>query len=76
MYETGGHPVDIIPDDAEGIGVHISYIRRDIMEIKDRLGKNYVTRDEFTPVRSIVYGMVGFILLAVVGGIVSFIIKK
>ena len=36
--------------------------------------KKMVTQDEFLPVKMIVYGMVGFILLAILGAIVSFVI--
>lgn len=46
-----------------------------IKEIKEKLDKNYVTQDEFRPVRSIVYGLVGLILTAFAGGIVAMVMR-
>lgn len=40
----------------------------------DNLGARFVTRHEFLPIKSIVYGMVGAIMLAVLGAILSFVI--
>lgn len=53
----------------------ISYIKRDIGEIKDKLENNYVSKDEFTPVRNIVYGLVGILGIATVGAILKLILK-
>jgi hypothetical protein len=39
----------------------------DVAEIKKAMAANYVTKAEFAPVRSIVFGMVAAILLAVLG---------
>lgn len=41
-----------------------------------RLADNYVTKDEFTPVKQVVYSTVGFVLLSVAGAIVALIIKQ
>jgi len=57
------------------LGVHVSYIRRDIKEIKDQITANYVTKNEFQPVRNLVYGMVGLILVAVVGALITLVLK-
>ena len=38
--------------------------------------KNYVTRNEFWPVRTIVYGMVAFILVSVLGAILAFVVRS
>ena len=57
------------------IATKIEYIARDINDIKSKLEKNYVTRDEFAPIKQIVYGMVSVILLAVVGAIVALVLK-
>ena len=51
----------------------------DIKDIKD-LSKTdrtlYVTKDEFAPVKTLVYGMVGLILIAVVGAILALVLKR
>jgi phage/plasmid primase-like uncharacterized protein len=58
------------------IGLDIGYIKRDVVEIKEKLEKNYVTKDEFAPIKSIVYGMVSVILLTVLGAIVALVIVR
>ena len=57
------------------IATKIEYIARDINDIKAKLEDNYVTRDEFAPIKQIVYGMVSVILLAVVGAIVALVLR-
>ena len=39
----------------------ISYIRADIAEMKKALQNNYVTKDQFLPVKRIAYGAITFI---------------
>ncbi len=87
------------------IGVHLSYIRRDIDEIKhtqaahmteikaelhelkgayvtrpefkemrDDLEKK-VSREEFDPVKRVVYGVVSLILVGVVGALIALVIR-
>lgn len=58
------------------IKTDLEYIKRDIGEIKQTLKADYVTREEFSPIRSIVYGMVGLILTAVIGALVALVIKQ
>ena len=54
----------------------IEYIKVDIEDINIKLDSHYVTRAEFDPVRNIVYGMVGVILLAVIGALITLVITK
>jgi ABC-type phosphate transport system permease subunit len=54
----------------------IRYMRQDVNEIKNNVVHGYVTKEEFDPVRRIVYGMVTVILLSFVGAIVALVIKK
>lgn len=51
---------------------NIEHIRKDICEMKE----SFVTRIEFTPVRKIVYGIVGLVLTAVFGALVGLVIIK
>jgi hypothetical protein len=53
----------------------ISYIKSDIKEIKDSVVTGYVTKDQFEPVKRIVYGLVGLILTSVVVAIVTLVLK-
>lgn len=57
----------------------ISYIKKDISEIKDSikdLSDKYVTKEEFAPIKNIVYGMVGLILTAALVAMMKFIFIK
>jgi len=57
------------------IATKIDYIQRDVAEIKEKLEKDYVTRDEFDPVKKIVYGMVGLVLVAVVSALIALVVR-
>jgi hypothetical protein len=55
----------------------IIHIKTDIAEIKtliEKMDSRYITRREFDPVKSIVYGLVAIILIAVVGSLVALVI--
>lgn len=55
-----------------------NFSKNDFREFKEEIEKllsNYVTVQEFRPVKNIIYGMVGFILLAFIGSIATIIIK-
>ena len=53
----------------------MEYIQKDIAEIKTKLDQKYVTKEEFSTVKAIVYGMVGLILTAVIIAVVSIVLK-
>ena len=48
----------------------------DIETIKATLASNYVTRQEFYPVRTIVYGLVGTVLTSVLLGLLALVIVR
>ena len=52
-----------------------STLVRDIEEIKEALNAKYVTHAEFDPVKKLVYGMVGLVMVAVVGALISLVVK-
>lgn len=54
----------------------VGYIEKEVTDIKTKLEKEYVTQDQFEPVKKIVYGMVGTILLAVIGAVITLVIRK
>lgn len=54
----------------------LDYIQEDVREIKHQLEGNYVTKDQFEPIRKIVYGMVSVVLLAVIGALVTLVVQK
>jgi len=49
------------------LGSDVQYIKEDIRTIKTSLNQTYVTKNEFDPIKKVVYGLVGLILTAVVG---------
>lgn len=64
-----GVSVEVIAND-------IHYIRRDVDIIKASLEKEYVTQDQFEPIKRIVYGLVSIILTSVVVGVLALVIKN
>jgi len=61
--------IDIIAND-------LSYIRRDVTDIKLKLDHEYVTRESFEPIKRVVYGLVSLILTGVGLAIVALVINK
>ena len=60
------------------INLQLRYIRDDIKEIKENVKSDkekYITKEEFAPVKSIAYGVVGLILTGVVGALMVLILK-
>lgn len=54
----------------------MKHISRDVSDIKSTLRGSYVTKDEFEPIKKIVYGLVGLILVTVVGGLMGLVILQ
>ena len=55
----------------------ITYIKSEMTDIKvimEKMDNKYLTRREFEPVKTIVYGLVAIILIAVVGALVALVI--
>ena len=46
-----------------------------IQDLRDEVHQTYVTKDEFTPVKMITYGIVSTILLSVAGAILTLVVK-
>lgn len=59
--------------------VDVAYIKDSVKEIKESLEDDYVTQDQFDPIKKVVYwgiGVCGTVLLAVILAIVSLVVKK
>ena len=54
----------------------MEYIKHSVEDIVHKLEKNYVTQDQFEPIKRLVYGVVTLVLVAVVGAIMALIIKR
>jgi tetrahydromethanopterin S-methyltransferase subunit B len=58
------------------IAEKVSNIEQKVTSIEAKLEKDYVTVDEHDPIKRIVYGTVGVILLAVIGALIALVIKQ
>ena len=47
-----------------------------ITKVEEYIEKKCVTREEFSPIRLVVYGLVSLILVAVVGALISFVVIR
>ncbi len=54
----------------------VSNIQSDVRDIKGRLEKDYVTQDQFDPIKRLVYGVVGLVLASVVLAVLALIITR
>jgi len=54
----------------------VTNIKETVDKIDCKLEKDYVTKDEFDPIKKIVYGMVGTILLAVIVALLALVIRN
>lgn len=63
-------------DNIEVIANNISYIQRDIAEIKEKMRSDYVTREEFVPIQRFVYAIISIFGLSILGAIAKLIFIK
>lgn len=54
----------------------ISNIEVKVSNIDSKLERDYVTKEAFTPVKNLVYGLVSLIMTMVVAALVYLVIKK
>lgn len=76
---TQGNQAEIITKMAVDQAVilnKMTNVERRVESIEKKIDEDYVTQDQFAPVRTIVFGLVGLILTAVVGGLVGLVIIK
>lgn len=67
--------IKLIQKDTEYIKLGLEDTKNNINLIKNKLENRYISRDEFAPIKSIVYGLVGLILTGVVGALIALILK-
>lgn len=53
----------------------VDSIQEDIKDIKAVLRGSYVTQDQFSPVKLIVYGLVALVLLSVIGTMLTIVLR-
>jgi hypothetical protein len=52
----------------------LTYIKEKLNAVDTKVSSNYVSKEEFEPIRKIVYGVVSVILIAVVGAVVALVV--
>jgi hypothetical protein len=60
---------------AEATRVDVRHMQEALEEIKEKLDSKYVTVEAFAPVKTLVFGLVGLILVAVVGALVALVLR-
>lgn len=53
----------------------LGYVRKQLDTIDSKVSNHYVSKEEFDPIKKIVYGLTGLILVAVVGALLSLVVK-
>ncbi len=65
-------------DEQESIHTEIALLKQKHDQLKDKyeeIYENMVTKDQFLPVRTIIYGMVGVVLIGALTALLALIIK-
>lgn len=57
-----------------GLRKDFEYLKERVDDIYHNLHEGYVKKEEFTPVRNLVYGLVSIILMGVVGALIGLVI--
>ena len=52
----------------------LTYIKEKMNAIDTKVSSGYVSKEEFEPVKKIVYGLVTLVLIAVVGALVALVV--
>ncbi len=62
-----------IDERTKNMEVVICDFKKDFKGFKDEIQGNYVRKEEFDPVRKVVFGLIAFILLSFAGAVVALI---
>lgn len=52
----------------------LTYIKEKLSAVDTKISNHYVSKEEFEPIKKIVYGVVSLILIAVVGALVALVV--
>lgn len=56
------------------IQTDLTYIKEKLNTVDQKVSTHYVSKEEFEPIKKIVYGLVSLILIAVVGALVALVV--
>lgn len=52
----------------------LAYVKDTVTKLDTKISSGYVSKEEFEPIKKIVYGVVSLILVAVVGALVALVV--
>lgn len=53
----------------------MTYLKNAVDNIDKKISSGYVTKEEFDPIKRIVYGLISLVLIAVVGALLALVVK-
>lgn len=56
------------------IQTDLTYIKEKLNAVDNKVSSHYVSKEEFEPIKKIVYGLVSLMLVAVVGALVALVV--
>lgn len=72
--------IDVLEERVDSLVKSVDHLQstlsKNVDELKGLVTAQYVTRHEFNPVKQIVFGVVGALLLAFVGAITALVLKQ
>jgi 7-cyano-7-deazaguanine synthase in queuosine biosynthesis len=68
--------IDTLAIDIEYIKAGIARLETDIEKVDEKIGNEYVTKDAFIPVRNLVFGFVGVVMVMVVTALVYLVLRS
>lgn len=75
VKETQSTKIALIQQDMQYVKEGMKDLKDGMDEVNKKLNDRYVSKEEFEPIKKVVYGLVGLILVAVVGAIISLVVK-
>ena len=73
--ETVKTKMAVMQNDIDYIKEGMNDIKTAVNDIKKNIEEQYVTRAEFAPIKQVVYGIIGLLITAVFGALLSLVVK-
>ncbi len=66
--------INVLANEVKNLTTSISELKTEIKDMKTEFKECYITKTEFDPIKRIVYGVVGLLLVAIAGAIIKLVI--
>jgi hypothetical protein len=57
------------------LGRDVNYVKDTVDRIDKKVSQGYVTKEEFAPIKRLVYGVVSLVTIAVVGALMELVVR-